>query len=99
MCYGAIYVLQLAFVHLIISLMAMRYAKFSLAATVSGISNAAAYGGSAIATYGLSFAIELLPLWGTILIWIGCLLLSAISLAVGRKKWNCFSKENELTIC
>lgn len=94
--YALIYMLQLAFAHLVISLMAMKFSKFSLAATASGLSNAAAYAGSAIATYGLSYAIELLPLWGTVLIWIGCLALAAVSLFVGERRWKRFSGENEL---
>ncbi len=94
--YALIYLLQHAFAHLIISLMAMKFSRFSLAATASGLTNAAAYGGSAIATYGLSYAIELLPLWGTLLIWLGCLAVAAVSLLVGLKKWKRFSKENKL---
>ncbi|MBE6576943.1 MAG: MFS transporter [Ruminococcaceae bacterium] len=94
--YALIYLLQLAFAHLIISLMAMKFSRFSLAATASGLTNAAAYGGSAIATYGLSYAIELLPLWGTLLIWLGCLAVAAVSLFFGLKQWKRFSKENKL---
>ena len=94
--YGMIYVLQLAFAHLTISLMAMRYSKFYLAATVSGLTNAVAYGGSAIATYGMSYAIELLPLWATLLIWIGCLFVAVVSLLFGVRAWRKFSKEYDL---
>ena len=94
--YALIYLLQLAYAHLIISLMAMKFSKFSLAATASGLTNAAAYGGSAIATYGLSYAIELLPLWGTLSIWLVCLAVAAVSLLIGGKKWKRFSKENKL---
>ncbi len=94
--YALIYLLQLAFAHIVISLMAMKFSKFSLAATASGLTNAAAYGGSAIATYGLSYTIELLPLWGTLLIWLGSLAIAAVSLALGYRKWKVFSKENKL---
>ncbi len=94
--YGVIYVLQLAFGHLIISLMAMKYSKFSLAATVSGFTNAVNYGGSAIATYGMSYAVEGLPLWGTALIWLGCLAVAGISLFLTARKWTAFSRENKL---
>ena len=92
--YSVIYVLQLAFGHLVISLMAMRYSKFSLAATVSGFTNAVNYGGSAIATYGMSYAVEGLPLWGIALIWLGCLGVAGISLALATRRWTAFSREN-----
>ncbi len=94
--YALIYLLQLAYAHLIISLMAMKFSRFSLAATASGLTNAAAYGGSAIATYGLSYAIKILPLWGTVLIWIGCIAIATVSLFIGNAQWKKFSKKHEL---
>jgi sugar phosphate permease len=78
--------------------MAMKFSAFSLAATASGFTNAAAYGGSAIATYGLSYAIELLPLWGTLLIWLGCLGVAAVSLVLGHRRWKRFSKEHKFIV-
>ena len=90
--YGLIYILQLGFGHVIISLAAMRYAKFGLAATMTGLLNAVNYGGSAIATYGMSYAVESLPLWQTVSLWIGCLVLAVVFLTVGQKMWTKFSK-------
>ena len=92
--YGVIYVLQLAFGHLIISIMAMKYSKFSLAATVSGFTNAVNYGGSAIATYGMSYAVEELPLWGMTVLWLGCLCVAGVALFFATRRWTAFSKKN-----
>ena len=92
--YGLIYILQLGFGHVIISLAAMRYSRFGLAATTTGMLNAVNYGGSAIATYGMSYAVESLPLWQTVLIWIACLALAMVFLIIGQRKWTRFSKKN-----
>lgn len=93
--YGLIYILQLGFGHAIISLMAMRYAKFGLAATMTGLLNAVNYGGSAIATYGMSYAVESLPLWQTVVIWLGCLLFAFVFLTLAQGKWTRFSKQEK----
>ena len=93
--YGLIYILQLGFGHAIISLMAMRYAKFGLAATMTGLLNAVNYGGSAIATYGMSYAVESLPLWQTVVIWLGCLLFAFVFLSLAQGKWARFSKQEK----
>ena len=93
--YGLIYVFQLAFNHMMISLMAMRFSKFSLAATASGLMNAINYGGSAISTYGMSYAVNRLPLYGTVMIWLGCLLVACTALLVAQKQWTAFSKKEK----
>ena len=91
--YGVIYILQLAYGHLVISLVPMRYSKFGLAATMTGLNNAVNYGGSAIATYGMSYAVEILPLWQTVGIWLICLVVAAVFLFLSSIKWTKFSKE------
>jgi len=91
--YGVIYILQLAYGHLVISLVPMRYSKFGLAATMTGLNNAVNYGGSAIATYGMSYAVENLPLWQTVGIWLICLAVASVFLFLSSIKWTKFSKE------
>ncbi|MBE6610544.1 MAG: MFS transporter [Ruminococcaceae bacterium] len=91
--YGVIYILQLAYGHLVISLVPMRYSKFGLAATMTGLNNAVNYGGSAIATYGMSYAVENLPLWQTVGIWLICIVVAAVFLFLSSIKWTKFSKE------
>ena len=93
--YGLIYILQLGFGHAIISLLAMRYAKFGLAATMTGLLNAVNYGGSAIATYGMSYAVESLPLWQTVIIWLGCLVFAFVFLTLAQGRWTRFSKQEK----
>jgi sugar phosphate permease len=93
--YGLIYILQLGFGHAIISLMAMRYSKFGLAATMTGLLNAVNYGGSAIATYGMSYAVESLPLWQTVIIWLVCLVFAFVFLTLAQGKWTKFSKQEK----
>lgn len=93
LCYGLIYVLQLAFGHTVVSLMSMRFSKFALAATVSGITNAVNYGGSAIATYGMSYAVHSLPLYAIVMIWLAALAVACVTLFIAKKKWTVFAKK------
>ena len=88
--YGLVYILQLSFGHFCVSLVPMRFTKFAFAATVSGIANAVGYGGSAIASYAMNYAVEKLPLWQTVIIWIGCLIIAAMFLVVALTRWNKF---------
>ena len=93
--YGLVYVLQLAFNYMIVSLMPMRYAGFAMAATVSGLVNAINYGGSAISTYGMSYAVESLPLHVTVVIWMACVVLACAFLYFAQRKWTSFSAEHK----
>ena len=93
--YGLVYILQLSFGHFCVSLVPMKFTKFAFAATVSGIANAVGYGGSAIASYAMNYAVEKLPLWQTVIIWIGCLVLASAFLVPALVKWNKFVKNNE----
>lgn len=95
--YGLVYILQLSFGHYSVSLVPMKFSKFALAATVSGIANAMGYGGSAIASYVMNYAVESLPLWQTVLIWIICLVFASVCLMAAMVKWNRFVKKNEIT--
>ena len=92
--YGLVYILQLSFGHFCVSLVPMKFTKFAFAATVSGLANAVGYGGSAIASYAMNYAVEKLPLWQTVLIWIACLLFASICLIAALVKWNKFVKTN-----
>ena len=91
--YGLVYILQLSFGHYSVSLVPMKFSKFSFAATVSGLANAVGYGGSAISSYAMSYAVERLPLWQTVLMWIVCLALASLCLVAALIKWNKFVKE------
>ena len=94
--YGLVYILQLSFGHFCVSLVPMRFRKFAFAATVSGIANAMGYGGSAIASYAMNYAVEKLPLWQTILVWIAAIAVASLFLIAAMIKWNGFVKKNEL---
>ena len=94
--YGLVYILQLSFGHYSVSLVPMRFSGFAFAATVSGIANAMGYGGSAIASYAMNYAVEKLPLWQTILVWISALVVAALFLTAALAKWNRFVKKNNL---
>ncbi len=91
--YGLVYILQLSFGHYSVSLVPMKFSKFAFAATVSGLANAVGYGGSAISSYAMSHAVERLPLWQTVLMWIVCLALASLCLVAALIKWNKFVKE------
>lgn len=91
--YALVYLFQFAFNHIAIVLIPARFARFSCAATVSGIANAINYGGSAISTYGMTYALLTLPLWQTVLIWGAVLIVAAILVSLAQKKWTRFSKD------
>lgn len=93
--YSLIYIFQLAFGHIMISMVPLRYAKFALAATMTGLTNAINYAGSAISTYGLSSAMETLPLKHTVTIWLICLGIACVFLSLAASKWTKFSKEQK----
>lgn len=95
--YGLVYVIQLAFGHFCVSLAPMRFTGFALAATFSGLANAVGYGGSAISSYVMSYAVERLPLWQTVLIWTACLAGASVFLIFALFKWNKFFKSIDET--
>ena len=90
--YGLVYILQLSFGHFSVSLAPMHFSRFGLAATMSGLVNAVGYGGSALASYVMSYAVERLPLWQTVSIWIACLFAASILLVFALVKWNKFKE-------
>ena len=71
-------------------LLPVRLAKFSCSSTVSGIANAINYAGSAISTYGMSYALLKLPLWQTVLIWGAVLVIAAIFVSLAQRRWGAF---------
>ena len=91
--YALVYLLQFAFNHVVIVLMASKFARFSCAATVSGIANAINYGGSAISTYGMTYALLGLPLWQTVLIWGAALIVATVLVSCAVRRWSVFSSE------
>ena len=95
--YGLVYVLQLSFGHFCVSLAPMRFTQFALAATFSGLANAVGYGGSAISSYVMSYAVERLPLWQTVLVWSACLAAASVFLFLALVKWNKFFKSIDET--
>ena len=92
--YGLVYILQLSFGHFCVSLVPVKFSGFAYAATVSGIANAIGYGGSAIASYAMNFAVEKLPLWQTVVIWIVCLGAATSFMIPAFMKWNQFAKKS-----
>ena len=91
--YALVYLLQFAFNHVAIVLMSVRFAKYSRSSTVSGILNATNYGGSAISTYGLTYALLKLPLWQTVLIWASVLVVAAILVSLAQIRWKRFASQ------
>ena len=95
--YALVYLFQFGFNHVAIVLIPARFAKASYASTVSGIANAINYGGSAISTYGMTYALLKLELWQTVLIWIGVLLIAWFLVLAARGRWSRFVKnENRI---
>lgn len=95
--YGLVYIFQLSFGHFCVSLVPMRFSKFAFAATVSGVANAVGYGGSAIASYVMSYTVDRLPLWQTVVIWLACLAAASVALSLSLVKWNKFRAAEEIS--
>ena len=91
--YAFVYLFQFAFNHVVIVLMSARFARFSCASTVSGMANAINYGGSAISTYGMTYALMKLQLWQTVLIWGGVLVAATVFVSLAQHRWKAFLKE------
>lgn len=93
--YALAYLFQFAFNHIVIVLLPVRLARFSCSSTVSGIANAINYAGSAISTYGMSYALLKLPLWQTVLVWGAVLVVAATLVSLAQRRWGRFLKETE----
>lgn len=93
--YAVAYLAQFAFNHIVIVLMPVRFAKYSCSSTVSGIANAINYGGSAISTYGMTYALMKLPLWQTVIIWGAVLVVAATLVSLAQRRWGRFTRETE----
>lgn len=91
--YALVYLLQFAFNHVAIVLLPARFARLSCASTLSGIANAINYGGSAISTYGMTYALLRLELWQTVLIWAGVLVVASILVFLAQGRWKRFAKK------
>ena len=94
--YAFVYLFQFAFNHVAIVLMPAKFARFSCSSTVSGIANAINYGGSAISTYGMTYALLKLPLWQTVLIWGGVLIVAFILVLAAQRRWTEFAKQENI---
>ena len=90
MTYALAYLFQFAFNHIVIVLLPVRFAKYSCSSTVSGIANAINYGGSAISTYGMTYALMKLPLWQTVVIWGAVLAVATVFVSLAQKRWGRF---------
>ena len=90
MTYALAYLFQFAFNHIVIVLLPVRFAKYSCSSTVSGIANAINYGGSAISTYGMTYALMKLPLWQTVVIWGAVLAVATVFVGLAQKRWGRF---------
>lgn len=93
--YALVYLFQFAFNHVAIVLIPARFASYSRSSTLSGLANAINYGGSAISTYGMTYALLRLPLWQTVLIWAGVLIIASLLVSLAQSRWTRFAK-NEL---
>lgn len=93
--YALAYLFQFAFNHIIIVLLPVRLARFSCSSTVSGIANAINYAGSAISTYGMSYALLKLPLWQTVVVWGAVLVVAATLVSLAQRRWGRFLKKTE----
>lgn len=91
--YALVYLLQFAFNHIIIVLLSARFARYSRAATLSGLANAINYGGSAISTFGMTYALLSLELWQTVIIWGAVLIFASILVLLAMGKWTKFAKK------
>ena len=90
--YGLIYMLQCTFGTFMISYVPLRFAVFGCAAMATGVFNAVANSGSAISIYGMSYAVELLPLWVIVSIWIGVIVAACIVMIPAIIRWKKFTK-------
>lgn len=85
--------------YLIISLVPVRFSKYSVTSSVSGILNAAAHLGGAISTYGFGAAADKFG-WNTVIaIWIVSSLLTSAFSIQSDKKWKKFIKQCEDKQC
>ena len=91
--YAFAYLFQFAFNHIVIVLLPVHFARYSYSSSVSGIENAINYGGSAISTYGMTYALLKLPLWQTVLIWIALLLVATLFVFLAQIRWRIFSSD------
>ncbi len=90
--YGLAYIIQLAYNHLMLSLVPIRFNEFGLGATVTGVVNAVNYGGSAIATYAMARLVKAISLWQMIIIWLAALVVGGALLAIASIRWRKFVK-------
>ncbi len=90
--YAFAYLFQFAFNHIVIVLLPVHFARYSYSSSVSGIENAINYGGSAISTYGMTYALLKLPLWQTVIIWMLLLAVSTFFLLLARLRWEKFNR-------
>lgn len=88
--YALAYLSQFAFNHIVIVLMPVRFARYSCSSTVSGIANAINYGGSAISTYGMTYALIKLSLWQTVLVWGALIIVATTLVGLAQKRWGRF---------
>ncbi len=91
--YALVYLFQFAFNHVAIVLLPARFARYSCASTFSGIANAINYGGSAISTYGMTYALLKLELWQTVLIWGAVLIIAATVVILATRRWSKFARK------
>ena len=90
--YAFAYLFQFAFNHIVIVLLPVHFARYSYSSSVSGIENAINYGGSAISTYGMTYALLKLPLWQTVIIWMALLVVATVFVLLARLRWEKFNR-------
>ena len=78
--------------YLIISLVPVRFSKFSCTSSVSGILNSAAHIGCAVSSYGFGAVSEKAGWNAVIIIWIAAAFMTALFSFLSNIKWNRFIK-------
>ena len=90
--YAVVYVFQCCYNHLMMGLVPMRCAMFAVGATMSGVGNAINYGGTALSTYAMNFAVQYMPIWTLVLVWMGIIVIACTFMALTLPRWTKFSR-------
>ncbi len=82
-----------AFNYMIITCVPMRFAKYDRTATVTGIMNATAYVGCAVASFGFGMLSDKIGWTNTVICWLILVVLALLFTNIATKKWSGFINE------
>ena len=85
-----------SFNYMIITLVPMRFAGCNKTATVTGIMNATAYVGCAVASYGFGAISEKIGWNKTIFVWLAIAVVAACFTFISSRKWKRFISQKEI---